>query len=306
TWQLVQDIMTEVGFIPEQTDKALYIDAGQKSYNQLIAEKVTKRDLVINFRKPRPGEVDQLTLDGAEDPRTFQQIAQAILKEALERHPGSPADRLYDELVSRMVRQGRFERHNFDELLHSVAEDPRGDNHWYSLESADAVDPAEGTRMDAIARRLEQFMHAYLEEHPEETGVHYSELFERYLPVADKPRRLLQDWLPEYFVRTPEGTWRPPETEEERMLKEELRANGTLRRIKRFTSALLEGVPPAERDRPENVATAAEWLRQCRRAGLYDLGRALYERGGFAWNTLDEMAELDAQEDYEVCVRGGK
>ena len=40
----------------------------------------------------------------------------------MEAHPGSSADRLYDELVSRMVRRGEFERHNFDELLRSVAE----------------------------------------------------------------------------------------------------------------------------------------------------------------------------------------
>ncbi|MBA7666424.1 hypothetical protein ES703_74505 [subsurface metagenome] len=41
TWQLVQDIMTEIGFIPETSDHALYIDTAQKTYNQLMAEKVT-------------------------------------------------------------------------------------------------------------------------------------------------------------------------------------------------------------------------------------------------------------------------
>ena len=45
---------------------------------------------------------------------------------------------------------------------------------------------------------------------PHSEGVHYSDLFEEYLPVADKPRRLLADWLPEYFVKTLSGTWRPP------------------------------------------------------------------------------------------------
>lgn len=57
TWQLVQDLMTEIGFIPENVEAALYIDAGQKSFNQLMADKVTKRDLVVNFRKPRPDEI---------------------------------------------------------------------------------------------------------------------------------------------------------------------------------------------------------------------------------------------------------
>ena len=295
--------MAEVGFVSEQMDSVLAIDTGGRTFNQYTANKVTKRDLVINFRKPRPGEIDQLTLTGLEDESTFRQVAGAILREALERHPGAPADRLYDELVSRTVRKGQFERHDFDALLRSVAEDPRHDNHWYLLDTADLVDQAESAKADAAAGRLDAYMQAYLEEHPDASGVHYSDLFERYLPVADKPRRLLADWLPEHFFRTSEGTWRPPQDEEERQLKEELRATGALRRIKRFANALAEGVPPAERDRPDNVATAADWLRQCRRAGLYVQGRALYERGGFDYSQLDDVARLEAEEDYTLCVR---
>jgi len=303
TWQLVQDLMTEVGFIPESSEAALYIDTGQKSFNQLMAEKVTRRDLVINFRKPRPNELVQLTFFGDEDPATFAEKARAILREALEAHPGSPADRLYDELVSRMVRKGEFERHDFDELLRSVAEDPRRDGHWYLLETADQVDEAESARESAAAARLEAFMRTYLAERPEQPGVHYSDLFEQYLPVQDKPRRRLADWLPEYFFQTSEGTWRPPADDEERAQKEALRTGGTLRRIKRFSRALLEGVPPHDGDRPTNVATAADWLRQCRRAGLYDCGRALYEKGGFNFSELADEAQLEAEEDYQMCVR---
>jgi len=302
TWQLVQDLMAEVGFIPEQSDAALYIDTGQKSFNQLMAEKVTRRDLVINFRKPRPGElIAQLTLFGDEDPATFAEKARAILTEALEAHPGSPADRLYDELVSRMVRKGEFERHNFDSLLRTVAEEV--DGRWYLLETADQVDEAESAKEPAVAGYLEAFMERYLAEHPEESGVHYSDLFEQYLPVQDKPRRLLADWLPEYFFKTPEGTWRPPTNDEERAQKEVLRASGTLRRIKRFARALLEGVPPHDRDRPLNAATAADWIRQCRRAGLYDIGRVLYEKGGFSFDELGDEARLEVDEDYQICVR---
>ena len=53
TWELVQDIMAEVGFVVDKTESALFIDTGQKSYNQLNADKATKRDLVLNFRKPK-------------------------------------------------------------------------------------------------------------------------------------------------------------------------------------------------------------------------------------------------------------
>jgi hypothetical protein len=301
TWQMLQDLMTELGFIPEQVETALFIDTGQKSYNQKVAEKVTKRDLVINFRRPRTGELTPLTLSGNEDATTFGEKSRAILREALEAHPGSPADRLYDELVSRMVRKGEFERHNFDALLRSVAEEVNG--RWYLLETADRVDEAESAREAAAATRLETFMEQRLAEQPEESGVHYSDLFEQYLPVQDKPRRLLADWLPEFFFKTPEGTWRPPADDEERTQKQVLRTSGMLRRIRRFARALLEGVPPAERDRPANVATAADWMRQCRRAGLYELGRALYEKGGFSFEGLLEEAQLEVEEDYQVCVR---
>lgn len=302
TWQLVQDLMAEVGFISENTDTALYIDTGQKSFNQLMAEKVTRRDLVINFRKPRLDEVQQQSAFlGDEDAVTFVEKARLILYEALEDHPGSPADRLYDELVSRMVRQRTFERHNFDELLRSVAEEVGG--RWYLLETVGQMDAAESAKEEAAASRLETFMRTYLLQNPAETGVHFSDLFEQNLYVQDKTRRDLKEWLPEFFFRTEAGTWRPPANEEERGQKAALRSTGTLRRIKRFGNALLEGVPPAERDRPENVATAADWVRQCRRAGLYELGRVLYEKGGFYFAGLSDEAQLEVLEDYQICVR---
>jgi hypothetical protein len=145
----------------------------------------------------------------------------------------------------------------------------------------------------------------YVNDRPEASGVHYSDLFEQYLHVQEKPRRLLQEWLTEFFFKTDEGTWRPPQSDEERAQKATLRESGALRRIKRFARALLEGVPPAPHDQPANPATAADWIRQCRRAGLYELGRALYEKGGFAFGALSEEAQLEVEEDYQLCVRRG-
>jgi len=319
TWQLMQDIMAEVGFIPEKSENALFIDTGQKSYNQNMAEKVTMRDLVINFRKPRPGELTgQLTFFDAGNFATFQEAAGAVLVEALTNHPGSAADRLYDELVSSLVRKGQFERHNFDELLRSIAEEVNG--RWYLLETAGQVDEAESQKEQAAAQRLEDYMWRILSsgsrEIPRfpltfpmrlapsaEDGIHYSDLFEQYLPIKDKPRRLLQDWLPEFFFKTSAGTWRPPFDETEHAQLAALRSSGLLRRVKRFGNALLEGVPPHERDLPESPATLADWVRQCRRAGLYEIGRALYEKSGLRFDGLDEMVQIELEEDYQVCVR---
>ena len=57
---------------------------------------------------------------------------------------------------------------------------------------------------------------------------------------------------------------------------------------------------------PERLAgllAATEWIRQCRRAGLYTYGRAIYERGGFDFGTLSAEAQVEVEEDYQVCVR---
>jgi 16S rRNA G966 N2-methylase RsmD len=301
TWQLLQDLMTYIGFISDKTDKSLYIDASQKSIKQITASQVAKRDLVISFRKPYPGELGgQGDFFDVTDAVSFRQAARAVLVEALTAHPGAAADRLYDELVSRLVRKGQFERHNFDELLRSVAEEV--DGRWYLLETAGQIDEAESKKEEAAAKRLENYMQKILAEQRDAMGVHYSDLFEQYLPIKDKPRRLLQDWLPEFFYKTPEGTWRPPANEEERQQKTNLRSSGALRKIKRFANALLDGVPPAERDRPENAVTLADWIRQCRRAGLFELGRVLYEKGGMRFDELNEETQLLVEEDYQICV----
>jgi len=323
TWSLIQDVMAQAGFIADYTETTLYIDTGQKTYNQTQAEKVTQRDLVINFRKPRPGELTgQLALFDASDFATFQEAGRAVLAEALTNHPGSPADRLYDELVSRLVRKGQFERHDFDELLRSVAEpvsepvmrnlfEPEEPNlfgtheqvRWYLKATVDVVDDAESVKENAAAQKLESFMAAYLNTNHDQAGVHYSDMFEQYLLVKDKPRRLLQEWLPEFFLKTTDGTWRLPANDQESAQLVALRSSGLLRRVKRFGNALLEGVPPHERDLPESPATLADWVRQCRRAGLYDIGRVLYEKSGIKFDGMDEVAQVELEEDYQVCAR---
>jgi len=326
TWQLVQDIMAEVGFIIDKSDTTLFIDTGQKSYNQLTADKATKRDLVLNFRKPKAGDwvVTQLFIPFDADTETFTELGQQIIRDYLTAHPGATKDRIYDHLVSHMVRKGEMEAHDFDALLRTVAEEvevrspafpksraslPKSraseSSRWYLKETADAIDKAEQQKEDAAAGRLEQFMREYLEDNPEEEGVHYSDLFEQYLPVADKPRRLLADWLPEYFFKTTSGTWRPPADETERQQKAALREKGTLRRIKRFANALIDGVPVRDKDRPAGDADLADWIQQCRRAGLYEQGRALYEKGGLNLDRLDEVEQIEVEDAYRICVRRG-
>jgi DNA modification methylase len=325
TWGLIQDILAEVGFIVDKSDSTLFIDTGTKSYNQYTADKATKRDLVLNFRKPKPGEwrVTQVFIPANVDVPTFNELGRQVIRDFLSVHPGATKDRVYDAVVSCMVRKGQMESHDFDALLKSVAEEVRlpvkkdlFDNRepdlfgshiqsrWYLKETADEVDQAEQAKEDAGAAKLSKFITDYLRKNPEHEGVHYSDLFEQYLPVHDKPRRLLGDWLPEYFIKTPSGTWRLPDKEEAEQLAK-LREAGTLRRIKRFANALIEGVPVRDKDRPGSDVDLLDWLRQCRRAGLYEQGRAIYEKGGLNSASLSDEQQIEAEDDYRICVRRG-
>ena len=301
TWAMVQDLMAEVGFVVDRTDSTLFIDAKQKSYNQRTADKATKRDLVINFRKPSfaPTHYIARTVDG----KTFTEAARPIIRDYLTAHPGSTKDRVYDHLVSRMVQSGKMEAHDFEALLRTVAEEA-SEGRWYLKETADHLDQAEQIMENVCAARLGIFMASYLKTHPEHDGVHYSDLFEQYLPVRDKPRRLMADWLPECFIKTPSGTWRLPDKEEAMQLAK-LREAGTLRRIKRFANALIESVPVREKDRPGSDVNLLDWLRQCRRAGLYELGRAIYEKGGLNLANLTDEQQIEAEDDYRICARRG-
>jgi len=324
TWGLVQDIFAEVGFLPDKAATSLHIDTSQRSMQQRKADKVIKRDLVINFRKPKPGEVTAaVAITGDEDKATFSEKVRQIIREYLGTYPGASKDRIYDEVVSSMVRSGHMEAHDFDELLGQVAEEVKTPvrkdlfqneeanlfgthevGRWYLKETELAVsDEAETAKEDTAAEKIAVFMKDYLEKHPDEEGVHYSDLFEHYVySVKDKPRRQLAEFLPDYFYKTDLGTWRLPASDEEERAKAEGRAKGVGRRVKRYIAQLEQGVAIPENERP-NDATLAEWIRHCKRSGLYEQGKLLYEKGGLDLDNLPEEAMVNVEEDYQVCVR---
>jgi len=95
--------------------------------------------------------------------------------------------------------------------------------------------------------------------------------------------------LLDYFYKTDSGTYRLSQSEEEKKLKAEGRAKGTHRRIKRFIAYLQQGIAIPQNEQP-NEATLLEWLRYCKRSGLYAQGKLLYEKGGL---NLDNLSEKD-------------
>lgn len=342
TWTLVQDLLAEAGFLVEKTDTALYIDTKTKTTNQYFADKVNKRDLVINFRKPRPGELtSKIIITGTEDSTSFSSKVHTIIRDYLTTHPGTTKDRIYDEVVSRMVRAGQMEVHNFEELLSQFAiesreqvkknlfenEDPdifgtHEISRWYLKETELAItDTAESEKEDEGARQIASFISKKIKEiHPDAEiqktsvvkgmffspdliGVHYSDIFEHYIyAVKDKPRRQLSEWLLDYFYKTEEGTYRLPATEEEAAAKTEGRSKGTNRRVKRYLALLEQGAKIPEIELPTD-ATLCEWIRHCKRSGNYEQGKVLYENGGLQLDRLSEVEQVEVEEDYQVCVR---
>jgi hypothetical protein len=312
TWHLVQDAASDAGFIPDSSTKAVFIETRQKAEKQYRSDiNINKRDLVINFRKPKSGEAASIiAITGNEDKTTFSEKVHQIIRDYLGVNPGSTKDRVYDEVVSRMVRSGQMEAHDFNELLGQVAEEAKlesgknGGGRWYLKETELVIaDAAENAREDAAAEKLGVFIKEFLKKNLGDEGVHYSDLFEHYIyAVKDKPRRQLAEFLPDYFYKTEQGTWRLPASEEEEKAKHEARVKGLGRRVKRYIAQLEQGAVIPDHERP-NDATLAEWIRHCKRAGLYEQGKLLYEKGGLNPDNLSEEAMVNVEEDYQVCVR---
>jgi phage FluMu protein Com len=319
TWGDLLDLMAEAGFRAIIGKDVLYIETTQRAYQQTVADKVVKRDHVVNFVKSSRTLV-ALNLATLPTDQSVREIAKQVITDFLADNPGVSKDRVYDEVVARMFQAGRMDTSVFEEALREMAEEvrevstPVGDGtgsrtqrtgRWYLKSTADLVaDSSEIEREAAAAAHLAKSISDYIKRRPEEEGVHYSDIFEQYLPLHEKPRRLLADWLVEYFIKTPNGTWRLPNSEEEHQLLS-LREVGTLRRIKRFANALIDGVPVRDKDRPSGDVDLLDWLRQCRRAGLYDQGKAIYEKGGLNSASLTEEQQVEAEDDYRICARRG-
>jgi len=380
TWSLVQDIMKDVGFEVDSTGSALFIDTTQKTHNQISADKVTKRDLVINFRKPKPGEQrSAVQFTGAEDQQSFREKAQAVIREFLQANPGSTKDRIYDQLVSRLVRRGEMEAHDFDELLRQVADEVKEEvkknlfekeepdllgthqiSRWHLKETEAGADDAEQATTDSAGTRIHEFLvkttaAKLVESEPkvtelqadiaarrtrlqavdqnesdesrgrlvreireltekleklntqraewEQQALDYSQIFEFYVAAVNpKPKARLEEILEDYCYQTDEGNWRPPLTEQEKLEKGSERQQAVRRKIQRFCKLLEtgDGIPDAQRP---DAQTLADWIRHCRRTGSHAQGRLLYERGGLDTNALNEQAQVDVEEDYQVCVK---
>jgi hypothetical protein len=121
TWPLVQAVMAEAGFEIGSADLPLSIDTGSNTYNQRVNDKPVQRDLIINFRKPKPGETARPRPGTRKPTAGFHEQALTIIRDYLAANPGSTKDRIYDHFINALIRAGKLEEHNFERLLLQVA-----------------------------------------------------------------------------------------------------------------------------------------------------------------------------------------
>ena len=311
TWPILQNVMLETGFIPDMSDSPVTMETTAKSEKQQKGEDNTLRDLIVNFRKPGHGEIiSDIEITGDEDDKTFSDKVLAIIAELLKNYPGSTRDRIYDEVVSKMISKGELKSLDIDDLLVHIAEEAftidqncSSSNRWYLKEDKISNDDAESAKEDKSAQEIADFIGKHMVKHPHLEGAPFSDIIDYYFfAIKDKPRRPLVELLSDYFIKTDNATYRLPNSDEEKLLKAEGRAKGTQRSIKRYIAFLQQSVAIPGKERP-NDSTLVEWVRHCKRSGLYEQGKLLYEKGGLNLDNLTEEATVNAEEDYQVCVR---
>jgi len=115
TWTRLQNMLLDTGF---EIHTVTVLDPKQKSSNQLTAEKVVKSDLVVNCRKPRPGERGG---NGNGEAVLVSKRVRDILIETLSTAAGQTRDRLWDVVLKRLLSRGQMAEHRFDDILSEVA-----------------------------------------------------------------------------------------------------------------------------------------------------------------------------------------
>ena len=64
----------------------------------------------------------------------------------------------------------------------------------------------------------------------------------------------------------------------------------------------MAGVPVCDKDRPGGDVDLLDWLRQCRRAGLNDRGKLIYDKGVLDLAKPTDEQQIEAEDDYRICI----
>ncbi len=151
TWTRLQNMLLDTGF---EIHTVTVLDPRQKSSNQLTAEKVVKSDLVVNCRKPRPGD---LARDGnGGEVGLISSRVREILIETLSHLGGQNRDRLWDIVLKRLLTRGQMAEHAFDHILDDVAFRSES-GRWFLKEEFEALSQGDIKNEEAAGAALLRF-----------------------------------------------------------------------------------------------------------------------------------------------------
>ncbi len=151
TWTRVQDMLLDTGF---EIHTVTVLDPKQKSLNQLFAEKVVKSDLVLNCRKPRPGETRP---NGAPpEAELVSNRVREIILETLSKTGGQTRDKLWDIMLKRLLARGQMAEHRFDDILAEVAFRPES-GRWFLKEEFESLSQSDLRNEEEAGAALERF-----------------------------------------------------------------------------------------------------------------------------------------------------
>jgi hypothetical protein len=150
TWTRIQEMLFDIGF---EIHSVTVLDPKQKSSNQLTGEKVVRSDLVLNCRKPRPGEATG-NGNGGEIGHISRRVRE-ILIQTLSATGGLSRDKLWDVVLKRLLTRGQMAEHRFDDLLAQMAFRSES-GRWFLKEEFESLSHSdiknEETAGDALVR----------------------------------------------------------------------------------------------------------------------------------------------------------
>jgi hypothetical protein len=269
-WEVILDAAQAAGFELAEINA---FDKEQLSFKgirgQKGLERVTNKDVVLNLRKPKPGE--QITLNGRVYADELERRIVEVIATFLEANP-APEDRtlqgLWNRALYAMLRDGSVQvgmAQVGDMLPHYFKE---VDGRWYLRGEAVMGGNVFDLKSDSGAIT---WLTAVLANGPQTTG-ELIPLWQKetaHLGAADTGRldRLLQQ---NFWQDTRTGRWRvPTPAEREKMsARQSLADEAHLRTMRRFLKGELER-RPGDRE-------LVEWLRFCYRREAYAEAVALF------------------------------
>lgn len=151
TWTRLQKMLLDTGF---EVHTVTVLDPIQKSMNQKSAEKVVKSDLVVNCRKPRPGE-QKVNGSGGEVGQVSRRVRD-ILIETLANSGGQAKDKLWDIVLKRLLSRGQMAAHRFDDILAEIATRAES-GRWFLKEEYESLSQSDINNEDAAGSAIERF-----------------------------------------------------------------------------------------------------------------------------------------------------